>query len=351
MTQRPASQRIQPRGTESRSDQFVILLTIVVIVVAAVIVLAGVYVTRYRPPRAHVLTAGDRNFDAASIEQRVQWLLLEEPQLAPKGILELVPKTLDRFEREEVIRQRAALLVGELSAEDVDREMRAFFAPPQPTASLPEGTSLQVATATPLADDEYTRLLRQRLTRTGASKQFLENLVRAQVLEKRLKDHFKKDLPKTASQVHFALARVTDNPKAEQIHEIAVRPGVDFNSLASTNSVSGAGPIADLGWVLSDELSDAVRNALKDLKPGDVSAVASNQQYFEVYKLIEADAAREVNANQQDTLADKKIDAWLDEQRNALRVSRDLSSSEDAWIRKEAVAAYVKANRQPSVPR
>ncbi len=350
-TQRAPSRRIQPRGPESGTDRLAIIATVAVVLVAVIVIAIGYYFTRYLPPREHVLTVDEQKFTARDIERRAVYLLLSEPALAPRDPLEIVPKTFDQFEREAIIRARANAVVGDLTAEDLEREMRTLFLPPQPTlSSAATGAGIASATPTPLPDDQYAKALSLRLDRTGISKAELEQIVYAQVLEKRLKEHLVKELPKAGLQLHFAVARLTDRAKADQVREVVLRPGVDFGQVAEVNSASDSGPIGDLDWMLPQELRESIRTVAVAMKPGDVSAVTPNQQFFEVYKVIARDEEREFTADQRDKLAAERLTAWLGEQRADLQVQRDLSSAEDEWIRNQAVARYTKAVRQPSAP-
>ena len=78
----------------SQRDQLVMLASAVALGVAAVIVLVGLYLTVYRPPRAHVLTVGDARFTADQVYRRALYAMLYQQSIAPKGQAEIVAKTL-----------------------------------------------------------------------------------------------------------------------------------------------------------------------------------------------------------------------------------------------------------------
>jgi hypothetical protein len=338
MTQRAAG-RSQPRGPQSRRDQLVIVVSIVTLVAAVLIVLAGVYVTRYRPPRAHVLSVGQEQFNAADAERRLRYLLLFESDKAGTDVEAVVDTTLDVLEREQVLRERASALVGDVSANDVEQELRTQLAPAAPTVTVSGGST---ATPTPVSDEAYATALQQRLQQSGLSKEDLEAIARAHVFEKRLLEHFKAALPTQAAQVHLAVARLNEQAKADQVRAIVTRPGVEFGPVASGNSVSTGGTTGDLDWVLIEDLDQVVREAVQTLKAGDVSPVVKNGDYFEVYKLVEAPADRDLTEEQRETLATKRVDEWVEAERKHVQIARGMSESEESWIRDHALQAYAR---------
>jgi hypothetical protein len=346
MTQRAAARR-QPH--QGQREQYVVLGSIVVLAVSVVIVLVGLYLAAYRPPRQHVLTAGNQRYNAQAVERRTRYLILNQQTLLPKDIQgELVTKTLDLLEHEEILRQRAPAVVSEVKPEDITAELQSQLVPtpPSPTITLPDGSTATPnasATATPTVDQAaYAKALQKRLTDAGMRKSPLDALIAAQVLEQRLQDQFKKDLPKTAPQVLLSVARVSDQAKADTLRSVATRPGVDFNALASVNSVQEGGPTGPIGWVIPDNLDQPMRDVVKGMKAGDISPVTRNVTYFEVYKVVEASGDHEISEDQQDKLVKQKEDEWFDKERANVKIERDLSASEDKGIRAHAIADYQK---------
>jgi parvulin-like peptidyl-prolyl isomerase len=152
--------------------------------------------------------------------------------------------------------------------------------------------------------------------------------------------------------LNLAMARLSDQAKADQVRSIVLRPGVDFVTVASANSVSSTAPGAPtagaVGWRLPEQLDQPVQDALKNAKAGDVSAVIKNGDYDEVWKVVESSDSRDLGDDQRDTIAQKRVDAWVADQRKDLKIARDLSSGEDTWIRTHAIADYQKATANTS---
>ncbi|MFA7297471.1 MAG: peptidylprolyl isomerase, partial [Dehalococcoidia bacterium] len=183
----------------------------------------------------------------------------------------------------------------------------------------------------------------------GASKAELDAITSAKLYEQRLIEKFKGDLPKTLSQVQLVMARIQDQATADRVRSIALRPGVDFGPVAAQNSVSDRSA-ANAGvptWVIVDELDAPTRAAVRGMKVGDVSAVIPNGTYYDVYKVTEVSASRELDDDQKTQLATKKLEAWLAEEAKQVKVERDLTTQKEQWITDHVVNAYQKASATP----
>jgi parvulin-like peptidyl-prolyl isomerase len=341
MNPRAASRQSRTGEVESR-DALVVVAAIVVLAITALIVLAGLFFTWYRPPRAAALTVEGSAITALQVQHRLQYLMFFESADVGSDQTQFVSKTLDRMERDEIVRRRAPALVGDVDADAVQQHLRTALAPPvppAPTTNTP-GVTIAQPTATPMSDEEYAKALKSRLTTSGMSKGELETVARAEVLETKLRAHFREGLSKSGSQLQLVVARLTDRAKADQVRAIGLRPGVDFAQVANFNSATGGGPTGDLGWVLPEELKPAVRDAIKPLAAGGLSEVTPNGIYFEVYKVAAVDASREYETKQLDTLVDGRFTAWIEEERPQVKMERVLSSGTEQWIRDQAIAAF-----------
>jgi len=337
--------------------------SVIALAIAAVIVLVGLYLTVYRPPREHVLTAGDARFDAGEVVRRGVYLMLFQPELTPRSQSEVVTKTLDVLQREELLRTRAKALVPEVTAEDITKALQSEIAPPRRAPEIPNpevrdkagnviGTAVpsNSPTPTPTVDvNAYTKGLAARLDTAGASKAELDAITSAKLYEQRLIEKFKGDAPKTLPQVQIVLARIQDQATADRVRSIALRPGVDFGPVAAQNSVSdrSAASAGTPTWVIVDELEPPMRDVVKGMKVGEVSAVTPNGTYYDVYKVIEVSAARELDEEQKTQFAKKKLEGWLADEAKQVTVERDLTTQKEQWITDHVVSAYQKASATP----
>lgn len=348
-TPRAASRRAPAHGAESRRDALVVLATMAVLAVTAVIVLAGLYLTRYRPPRAAALTVDGATYTAAQVEHRLRYLMFYEPAAVGNDPTQFVTKTLERLEREEIMRQRAPALVGDLDADGAEQQLRKALAPPPPPAPTTDTPGVTVAqpTVAPLSDEQYATALQDRLRAAGMSKRELEAVARAEALDAKLREHFGAGLGTAGPQLQLVVARLADRAKADQVRAIALRPGVNFAQVANVNSVGGAGPTGNVGWVLPEELKPSVRDVVQALQAGAVSEVTPNGIYLEVYQVVATEASREYAPDQRDTLVQQQVDAWLAAERAQVRIERVLSTETERWIRDRAIAAFRARNGQP----
>ena len=329
-TQRAGARRRQEeRAAEARRERLVLYATVAVLGIAAVLIAVGVYITQYLPPRAHVTTIGGTEYNAGAVARRTNHFRLFD--LGRATLTDLVAQALDRLEREELLRQRAPAVVGEVSDEDVDKELRALL-----------------GFADPEADQAgYTDALRNRLRISTLRRDEHEDYMRAVVLDKRLREKFTAEAPKTAPQVHLARLRLNDQAAAERAREQAAG-GADFAKLASEQSIDTVTKPngGDLGWSLRETLAPEVRDAVANLQPGGVSAVVRAGTSFEVYKVLDANPEREVEEPQKAPLAAARVEAWAGEQRASFTVERDLSNDERKWIEERVNDHFAKLVRE-----
>jgi hypothetical protein len=344
-----------PRNTEARRDQLVVLGSIVALGVALLIVAAGLYLAVYRPAREHVLTVGTKSYNTGDVERRALYILLYQQAIGPKSQSEVVSKTLEILEREEVIRTFAKDLVPEVTAQDITTELQALLVPtvtpekPAPGVLATE-TPTPTPTATPTVDQgKYVKALQDRLARGKLTKPELDDLVSAGLYEDRLREKMKNDLPKSAPQVLLITARTADQATADQIRAIGLRPGVDFASVARSNSVANSLGIrgGSPTWVIVDLLDSAARDVVKNLKVGEISNVTKVGDYFEVYKVMEISADQEIGDAQKEQMVTEAELKWLDEGLKKLNPQRDLTPSREQWILNHVSADYVKATGTP----
>lgn len=326
-----------------------------VLVVAAAVVLVGLYITQYRPPRAHILTVEGTDYSAAEVKSRGSYMLRFERDFA-EGVTQetLVDRTIERIVRDEVLRRRAPAFVGEVTTDDLEQELRVRLgfasASPTPGASpAPGSAATPAATPTEAATpDEAQReqqeadfaQARQELYRSGGmGREALDNVLIAGMLQQRLSDQFQSELGTTAPQINLQMIRVADEATAQRVREQALQ-GSDFVRLAAEYSVT---PTAqqdggELGWQLVDLLEQSVRGAVESLPAGGITEIIASDRFFDIYRVAEATADRELDAEQLNTLLGNRLDAWFEEERTNVSVEIDLSESEADWLRDEIVS-------------
>lgn len=343
----------QKRYPETRMERGVLIIVGAVLAIATVVVLSGLYVTQYRPPRAHALTVDGQDYNADAVKRRGSYMLRYEPQ-ASRGVTQetLVDATVDRIVRDEVLLRRAPALVGDVTDADIDQGLRLQLGFATPTATpapspspgaTPSATSSPVATPTEVItpdaeqrkreEADFARAQQDLYQSVGVKKSEFLRILRARLLEDRLKARFAADVGKTAPQVKLQVIRLTDEALAQRLRDQAVQ-GADFVRLAAQNSVISTARQdgGDLGWKLVATLGDPIRTAVESLPQNGISAIVRNDRFFEIYKVTEATTSRDLDATQQATLVDEKLTTWFAEETPNVPVERDISDGEREWI-------------------
>ena len=335
-----------------RNERFAVIAVSVVLSVATLVVLAGLYATQYRPPRAHVLSAGETDYRAAEVARRTAYELRFGN--ISGGIGEAVPETLRVLEEQSIVLARAPALVGEVTDGDVTQWLRAQFgfAPPEdvPAASADEGDSDGGDSGEDSGDDgaaavgaleedpgeaaaRYAILLADWLRVVDLPKDEYDLVVASGILRDRLLEAFRAGIGETADQLRASRIRLADRGGAEDVRALLLE-GADFAALAAERSAEAeyAAQGGDLGWLPLESLSEIARAALEGVEPGSISEVVETELFFDVYLVVEREDARPLDDAQIEALVQTRWDEWLLAQRAIVAVERDLSDAEEGWI-------------------
>ena len=311
----PGASRREREERDRRRERLVIYGVVGVLALAVLVVLLGLYFTQYLPPRAHVLSVGDADYDASAVARRA----LYEMRYGDEGLSGFdvaVSETLDLIEDTEVVLARAPGVVGEVSADDVRADLLDRL------ALEPEAT-----------EGEFVDALAEMLTDSRLSRSELEEIVTANILVGRLRDAFVDEYGEVTPQVLLSRIRVADEAAAEEIRDQAVR-GADFAELADERSSDAAstGAGGDIGWFPLAALPPEARSAVAELPPDALSAIVRDGPFYDVYLVRERDDARAIDEVQRASLGAARFAEWLEAERRTVEVDVDLSSGEERWI-------------------
>jgi hypothetical protein len=365
---RPGASRRQQGGLDA--ERLIYLGAGAVLVLVALIVIAGLYVTRWLPPRAEVLMVEDRTYTASEVADRGAYLAVFEQGIA--SVESAARDTLDRLLEEETLRRRGPALVGEVTERDLQRELRARLgfdagdlaeeatatpgpegtatpaagvtATPEATATsaatataTPTATPAPTATLTPFDQEEFAKDYQAFLQQTGLSRRQFERIVEAQIIRERLELHFDGQVGESGPQVNLARIRVRDFALAEAIRS-EVAEGTDFAEQAQRHSVDElAEDGGEIGWRAIEQLDPAVTEAVSGLEAGEVSEPVQVGALWELYLVQERDEEREFDPLVRLALVERRIEDWLDGEQQALSMQEDLSDGEANWIRDQVV--------------
>ena len=357
MTQRPSrgAERVAEREREQRTQRLIVFGAIGVLLVAAFVVGAGLYITQYLPPRAHVLSVGDRDFRAAEVVDRAAYLVSIERALPAQQIGAAALAGIDVLVNEELLRTRGPLLVGEVTAEDIDAELRS-----RPGL---EGE-----------DQDFEQLLALAIAGSNLSRQQFEDIVAAQIIDGRLSDRFREQLGESGPQIRVTRVVLQDRSLIEEVRAAiaALDDAVPLPVIAQFGDE--VVQFGDVGWGMFDPIEsfDAeIADAVRGLALGEVSAVVGDAtppvaasddddasvgdsddgdsddgsgsdgdaaeqetpaERVEFYWVSDVDGERAYDEDTVQQYIDEQFREWFDEQRAALEVVTDMSSGEEQWI-------------------
>lgn len=309
-----ARQRRSAASRESRERQWIYLGSAAVLGLVLVVVAVGLVLTWYLPPRAHVLTVGNADFNARDVADRSSYLLT-----AGNGNVQQRPaeEGIDSLIRQHVLLQAGQSLVGEVSDADVR-----------------EAIATRLSLAEDHTDEAYANALRDFLRVAPIGRDSFEGIIRAGIVEDRLLEQFKTELPETGEQMLVLGVATSDRAQAQALVE-AVRGGQDFTEAALDLGIAeDEEDVVELGWYAPDTLPERLREPLAEVAAGDAADPVddANRVGFEVYFVAERPVDQPYEEAVTDQLADRELNDFIEDQREALGVEIDLSTDERRWI-------------------
>jgi hypothetical protein len=381
-----AGDRQSRRDREASADRRQRLIYIAAagtLVVVALIIVIGLFVTRFLPPRAHIVTVEERSYNASSVVHRGNYLVTFEGQ--DSVLADVASVAVDVLVFEETVRRRGPALVGPITQAQVDAEMQrllgfdplesAFTPIPggaddadddaddaaaddtengatgesDPEADPPRTDLFPLPPEAPRSLSEaeqrdFANALAAVLSSTGLSIEEFELIAEARVVRGLLNRHFDAVIGLGGEQLRLSRIQLSDPTLAAELQERAAA-GEPFEDLVLEANPDAAPPAedeeavaGDLGWFTLDLLPDDVAEALAGLEAGGVSEVVVRGQSFEVFKITEIDPDRAWEDAARQLLVRDQVDAWEELARTELVVEIDLSDDEEVWIIERVVS-------------
>lgn len=292
-----------------------------VLIIVAAIVFVGLLLTWYLPPRAHVLTVGERDYNARAVADRAYYLATTGSGEAQRVPAQEATRSLIR---QEILLQVAAPLVEEVTAEEVQ-----------------EAIAQRLGLGEEWTAEGYATTLASYLQVAPITQRELERIVRAGIIEDRLEVMLSEALPEAGDQLHIIAAPTANRGAALALVE-AVRGGADFREAAVELGVlDGPDDVQDLGWFAPQALSDRVAPFVRDLQQGEISEPVddANRVGFEVYYVVERTTDEPYQDRARDQLTRGAFNDWMREQEDLINVELNISASTEDWIRRQVQAA------------
>src|SRR5574341_1528365 len=175
-------------------------------------------------------------------------------------------------------------------------------------------TQLNLTVTDPTFETRY----QEEIGRTGLTEAEYREMIRAEVLRKKLIEKFTSELPASAESVHFRQIVVATQVEADNARS-QVEGGVDFGELAKTVSLDTTTKDngGDAGWAPRGLLDPSIEDTIFALEPGGVTVNPTGGQ-FVVIQVTEKLADRPIDEEKKPELAQGALQDWLNEKRGTL---------------------------------
>ncbi|MSQ41659.1 MAG: hypothetical protein EXR65_01285 [Dehalococcoidia bacterium] len=293
----------------------------------AAIIGAGVYVTQYRAPHAHVLTVGGSDFDAAAVASRATYMVAFE---SAGGSPSPAETALDRLAEEVALRERAPALVAAPTADDIEQSVKVLF-------RLADTGNPAFARA------DLQTVIGRALDISGLTRTEFDDIMRARVLAQRMRDRFRAEVPAQAPQLKLMRIRFSDEATAQRVREQLIAGG-DFAQAAAAHNPDPATAASggDLGWLPAMLLDEEAAKSLDAVAVGGFSALVRSGAFYGLYRVDGREQARALDEPQIARITERQYQDWLTGARREAGVRSNLSGGERGWI-EERVRARLRA--------
>ena len=295
-------QRARPRPSSAvrRDDErrVQVILRIAIALVAVVVVGVGAfgyYQTSVKSKGESVIRVGDRAFDMGYMERRLRYEI-HNPDSDPQVLANAnsaVATALQDVTNEELDRRGAAELGVSVSEDEIDADIRLRL-------RIPETADTSV----------FAEAYRNEVRQSGLRPSEYREVVAARLLEEKLRQRFRAQIPATTEQIRLRdiLVQQTDLQKVLD----RLKAGEDFAAVASEVSLDTTTKDkgGEMDWQARGELPPEAESAVFSLEVGQVSEpVYLNGGYY-LYQVLEKAADREVTADQQQQIEDQMYTDW-----------------------------------------
>ncbi|MGQ9584355.1 MAG: peptidylprolyl isomerase [Anaerolineae bacterium] len=316
-------------------------LTVLLLLVPAVMFLAGCAQGETPVPTASVQGTVPTEPSPATVSSTTS--PVPTPEAAPEGVaarvngkpisLEVYQKQVAQFET--ALRAQGVSLDSAEGQETLKQVRRQVLEALIDQALIEQGAE---ALGISVRESEVSAHVETSLAEGGGRERFLQwleanamteeefrSMVRSQLLTNALIDHVTSDLPEKVPQVRLRQILVSDADLAAQLRE-RLKRGESFAALAErfSEDESSRQQGGDIGWFPQglSLLPPEVEEASFALKVGEVSEVIKAPFGYYIIQVMEADAARPLSVEMEQSLRQQRFLEWLDQQRQGARIER-----------------------------
>jgi parvulin-like peptidyl-prolyl isomerase len=189
-------------------------------------------------------------------------------------------------------------------------------------------------TATPLhimTNDEYNleraNLVTNLQRQVGWSEEEYVNVVRSDLLRRKLQDIFAATVPTATEQIHARHILVDTKEKGDGVLQ-RLKNGEAFDALAKELSMdtSTKDKGGDLGWFPRGAMVKAFEDVAFALKPNEISGTVQSQFGYHIIQLLEGPEVRPLDASTLSQRQNAALTNWLSDRKDQLRKDGKLVS-------------------------
>ena len=309
------SRAARPVDAEQRSRVLLIGGVVAVVLVALGFIGFGWYQTQIKPLSKTILRVGETKFSLAHLERRMELERQQNPFYAqPQQQVILADAVFQRLEQEAKLLEAAEQLDISVTEEEIANEIKQ-------RGNLAEEAGEKV----------YGFELARQVEASGLGVNEYQQMLRAELLELKVRDYFTFLAPSSEPQVHARWIAVSDEARAEEALQ-RLDAGEDFAAVAREESedVGTAEEGGDLGWrprggFPDEEMEDFL---FEEAQPGQHSEVLSTVLGLYIVQLVEPEQDRELDEVLRSTVVAREMTEWLEGLDNTLDVERDFTAED-----------------------
>ena len=302
--------------SESANRRLIIGGVIAAILIAIGFIAFGWYQTQIRPLNKTVLRVEDVKFSLAHLERRMRLENEGNPfYISSLDNLRLLPGVvINQLTAEAAILKGGSEFDLTVNDEDIAGAVRV------------RGNLSPEVEATVFADE-----FRRQVEESGLKRSEYEQMLRASVMEEKVREHFQSLAAQEEPQVRASVIRVNAEDEADRALDL-LAGGEDFIDVAV---LVDADPTSlELDWFPragSPQVVSDVEDFLFDTETevGSRSEIISAVGFFFIAELLERDDAHSIDEDQLLLIAEREFTAWVVDLRERLDIEQDFSS-EDA---------------------
>jgi len=259
----------------------------------------------------------------------------------PAGVASFV---LPQIEEDELVRQGAEKFGIEVTADEVDQQIRDIFSPtPIPTITPGEGNETPTPAptqveGTPTPQQDFDDTYKQWLDLFQLSDEGYSQIVETSLLRQGIADYFKEtEVPREGEQVLLHSIVVESEEKALEV-VARIEEGEDFADLAKELSVDEGSKEngGNLGWVPRDIYPELDEIAF-GLEPEVVSEPIPVGQNYYLIKVVGKAQDRAIDDEYRDILKSAKFQEWLEAEKEAGAIEEYLDQDKIDWAVNQVV--------------